>query len=124
MSRLALCQTTLGCCCFLHCAGAGVAVVAVSLGVGVGVGVGDGLTDGDGLVDGDTFTEGVGLIVFVGFGLAVGLGAVVVCSGPTLEGCGDGVVLWAAVGDGAVDDGLGCCVVELRPVSPVFLVAR
>jgi hypothetical protein len=54
----------------------------------------------------------------------VGLGAVVVCSGPRLEGCGEGVVLWAAVGDGAVGVGLKCCAVVLLPLSPVFLLVR
>ena len=102
--------------------------VAVAVGdgelVGVGVGVGDGLADGDGLDDGDAVFDGDGLIVFVGRGLTVGLGAVVVCLGPRLEGCGEGVVLWAAVGDGAVGVGLRCCAVVLLPVSPVFWLAR
>ena len=124
MSRLALCQTTLDCCCFFHCAGVTVVAVGVGVSVGVGVGVGDGLADWDGLADGDAFTDGVGLIVLVGRGLAVRLGSVVVCVGPRLEGCGEGVVLWAAVGDGAVGVGLRCCAVVLLPVSPVFWLAR
>jgi len=124
VSRLALCQTTLDCCCFFHCAGVTVGGGDVAVSVGVGVGVGDALADGDGLADGDAFTDGVGLVVLVGRELAVGLGAVVVCVGPRLEGCGEGVVLWAAVGDGTEGDGVRCCSVVPRTVSPVFLAPR
>jgi hypothetical protein len=86
------------------------------LAVGELVAVGEVLVVGELVAVGDVLWVGVGVADLTGGGLTTGLNDRVGCTVTTL-GCGDGLGLWLALGEGVGLAELRCCAV--LPVDPL-----